>query len=110
MSQESTMLPSRWMLRNSITLQLFFIYDIPTGDRQAVVAGLGSMLKQGRLNHAVHAVLPLEEIVAAHEMVERGEALGNVVLRINSDDDVSRQLTADPGLRRASRREQPPEN
>jgi NADPH:quinone reductase-like Zn-dependent oxidoreductase len=39
-------------------------------------------LRRGTLDHNVAACVALADIVRAHEMVERGEAAGNVVVRV----------------------------
>lgn len=41
-----------------------------------------ALLAQGRLRPVVHAVLPLEELARAEEMLERSEQFGKVVLRV----------------------------
>jgi NADPH2:quinone reductase len=40
------------------------------------------LLESGKLIHTVARRLPLEEIADAHDIVERGEVIGNVVLDI----------------------------
>ena len=69
-------------MQNSVTLRLFLIYDISEADRAAGIAELTDLLKQGRLVHTVAQRLPLESIAEAHDIVERGEVIGNVVLDI----------------------------
>jgi len=39
------------------------------------------MLAAGKLHPRIHAVLPLDEARRAHEMLERGEVLGKLLLR-----------------------------
>jgi hypothetical protein len=46
---------------------------------------LSDLLKQGRLVHTVARRLPLVNITDAHEVVERGEVVGNVVLDLLLD-------------------------
>ena len=82
MSANETTLPALWLMQNSVTLRLFLIYDISEADRAAGITELTDLLKQGRLVHTVVRRLPLEEIAEAHDIVERGEAIGNVVLDI----------------------------
>jgi len=43
---------------------------------------LSELLVQDRLSHNVAEQLPLEEIVRAHELIERGGLLGNLVLAV----------------------------
>ena len=83
MSASEAALPSLWMMQNSITLRLFLVYDLNDGDRAAGIAELSKWLEAGRLQHTIAQRFPLERIADAHEVVERGEALGNVVLDIN---------------------------
>jgi NADPH:quinone reductase-like Zn-dependent oxidoreductase len=40
------------------------------------------MLARGELIHNVARIFELDQIVAAHEAVESGEAIGNVVVRV----------------------------
>jgi len=44
------------------------------------VGALNACCRVGLLGNAVAARLPLGELVAAHEAVEQGAALGNVVV------------------------------
>jgi NADPH2:quinone reductase len=83
MSASEATLPSLWMMQNSIALRLFLVYDLNDDDRAAGIAELSKWLEAGRLRHTIAQRFPLERIADAHEVVERGEALGNVVLDIN---------------------------
>jgi NADPH2:quinone reductase len=40
-------------------------------------------MQRGRLTHNIAQRLPLDRIAEAHELVEGGRALGNVVLQID---------------------------
>jgi len=82
MSASESTLPSLWLMQNSITLRLFLVYELSTADRAAGIAELTDLLKHGRLIHTVARHLPLEEIAEAHDMIERGDVIGNVVLDI----------------------------
>ena len=82
MSANEATLPSLWLMQNSATLRFFLVYDISDSDRSAGIAELTGLLMQGRLVHTVARRLPLDDIAAAHEIVERGEVIGNVVLNI----------------------------
>ncbi len=82
MSQSEATLPSLWMMQNSITLRPFLIYEISQGDRQQLIAELTGLLESGRLTHTISRRLPLDAIAEAHDIVERGETMGNVVLDI----------------------------
>lgn len=82
MSANEATLPTHFLMRNSITLRLFHIYDISLADRDAGLAELGALLKEGKLSHTVARRMPLSDIVAAHELGESGTVIGNVVLDV----------------------------
>ena len=75
-------IPGGWMLFSSITLQFMLVYELSTADRAAAAAGLQSMMKHRALQHAVGLRVPLADIAAAHEAVETGTIMGNVVIDI----------------------------
>jgi NADPH2:quinone reductase len=82
MSANEATVPSLWLMQNSIKLKLFLVYDLSEGDRRAGVDELTGLLERGRLAHAIGRRLPLDAIADAHELLERGGAIGNVVLDI----------------------------
>ncbi len=50
--------------------------------RRRATADISRMLERGELIHNVARTFDLADIVAAHEAVEAGKAMGNIVLRI----------------------------
>lgn len=68
------------MLWGSLTLQLYLVYELRQQERDAAVAELTAMLEAGTLKHTIGARYPLEDVAAAHEAVESGDVVGNVVL------------------------------
>jgi len=75
-------LPVQWLMLNSVTMRLFLVYDLPSAERAAGLAELTDLLEHRQLIHTVARRLPLESIAEAHELVERGAVMGNVVLDI----------------------------
>jgi NADPH:quinone reductase len=75
-------LPFFPLIARNLQLKFFIVYHLAPADRVRAVATLTRMLQQGALQHNVTARLPLAEIASAHEMVERGQAAGNVVLKV----------------------------
>lgn len=71
------------MLWGSLTLQLFLVYELTPAQRQAALAELTRLLEGGELVHAIGARFPLDDIAAAHEAVEKGGIIGNVVLDLD---------------------------
>lgn len=73
-------LPAAFCLVNSVRLQFFLVYDLDSTERARVLATIDNALKQGALlNRVAQPTYKLEDIVAAHETVERG-SLGNVLV------------------------------
>ncbi|WP_372625070.1 NADPH:quinone reductase [Falsiroseomonas sp.] len=75
-----TPLPFGPMILSGAAIRFFIVYELSPAAREAGLAQLTGWLEQGRLRHAVGAVMPLDHIVEAHEAVERGSVIGNVVL------------------------------
>jgi NADPH2:quinone reductase len=75
-------LPFFPLIARNLQLKFFIVYHLSPEDRARAVGTLTRLLARGALQHNVAARLPLDEIAAAHEMVERGEAVGNVVIQV----------------------------
>lgn len=74
-------LPFFPMILSGAAVRFFIVYDLPDPVRRAAIAELTRWLEEGRLAHAVAATYPLERIAEAHEAVEGGKVIGNVVVR-----------------------------
>ena len=72
----------RTMLSNSLELKFFLVYDLQAADRVAALKQLGDLLKGNRLQHAISRSFALEDIAHAHEAVEAGQDIGNIVLTL----------------------------
>lgn len=70
------------MLVNSIRLQFFLVYELNAQERTTAVAEVSRALTSGRLHNRVGPTFPLADVVAAHEAVESGKTVGNVLVRI----------------------------
>jgi len=68
---------------NNLTLRFFIVYKLTPPDRARAQAQLNELLAADRLDHNIAMRLPLEEIVQAHELIEQGRLLGNLVLEID---------------------------
>jgi NADPH:quinone reductase len=76
------LIPFQFLLQNSITLKFFLVYLMPAEMRMRATADITGMLERGELIHNVAQTFDLGDIVAAHEAVEAGKAMGNIVVRI----------------------------
>jgi NADPH2:quinone reductase len=75
-------IPTQWLLVNAIALKFIFVYELTKEEREAAVGAITRLLEEKRLINNVALTFPLDDIVAAHEAVEQGKAMGNVVVRI----------------------------
>jgi NADPH:quinone reductase len=55
---------------------------MPPEERARATDDINRMLERGELIHNVVQTFDLDDIVAAHETVEAGKAMGNIVVRI----------------------------
>jgi NADPH:quinone reductase len=71
-----------FFLRNAITLKFIYVYELDAAERAAALTAIARALEAGTLITNIGATFPLAETVAAHEAVEQGKVLGNVVVKI----------------------------
>ena len=75
-------LPFYPMMFQGITLRMVLVYILPEPARRQSIQDINQALVQGALVHAIAESYPLDRIVAAHQAVESGKAVGNVVVTI----------------------------
>jgi NADPH:quinone reductase len=75
-------IPFQFLLQSSIVLKFFLVYEMGKDARERATADITRMLARGQLVHNVAQTFELDHIVAAHEAVESGQAMGNVVVRV----------------------------
>jgi NADPH:quinone reductase len=74
-------IPAQYCLTSQIQLKFFLVDDLDDTARATALAGLTAMLKGKQLKHTVAATYTLDQIVAAHQAVESGKVMGNVIVR-----------------------------
>jgi NADPH2:quinone reductase len=74
--------PGSFCLVNNITVKFLLVYELTADERSRAIANITRMLEANTLKHNVAKTYSLAEIVAAHECVEQGRAIGNVVIEI----------------------------
>lgn len=82
MGQMEATLPTSWFMRNRLTIRFVYVYEMEPAERAAALPELDALLREGSLRHAVALRLPLEQVARAHDIVEQGQVIGNVVLEI----------------------------
>jgi NADPH2:quinone reductase len=75
-------IPGMFFLRNAITLKFIYVYELNAAERTAALGAITRGLEAGALVTLIGKTFPLADIVAAHEAVESGKILGNVVVNI----------------------------
>ena len=70
-------------LWGSVTLKFFLVYDLTEKDRAWGIATLTDLLQHNALQHTVAASYRLDDIALAHEAVEQGQLIGNVVINVS---------------------------
>ena len=70
-------------LLKNVRYQFFVVYNLNAADRVAALAGVSRLLRENKLKHQIAARLPLLKAAEAHQLVESGQAVGNVVLDIS---------------------------
>jgi len=81
-SKPMAKVPSFNLLRREATLKWFTVYQIDDGNRKAGVSLLNEMLSEDLLETTIAKSFSLDQIRAAHDMVEKAAHIGNVVLKL----------------------------
>jgi NADPH2:quinone reductase len=77
-------LPFLRMMFMDLTLRLVIVYAMPEAAKQHAIKDITSFLAEGRLQHRIAHVLPLDEIARANELIERGGFGGCVVVDVEA--------------------------
>lgn len=75
-------LPFFPLIVKNLNLRFFIVYNLADDDRARAEAVLADFLARGALQHRIAQRLPLAQIARAHELVESGRAVGNVVVAL----------------------------
>lgn len=76
-------LPFFPMISRNILVRFFIVYQLSTADRARAIAVLDDFLRRNLVQHNIATRLPLASIAQAHELVEAGSVVGNVVVSID---------------------------
>jgi NADPH2:quinone reductase len=72
----------RTLLWSSFNLRFFLVYDLTDQDRRWGIERLQALLRSNALKHTIGARYALSDIVKAHQCVEQGQLIGQVVVDI----------------------------
>jgi NADPH:quinone reductase len=70
-----------WMLRN-ITMRMILVYTMPQAAKAAAIRDITTALEASALQHNIARRFSLEQVAAAHEAQESGQAIGKVIVEI----------------------------
>jgi len=70
----------RVFLFASVAIKFFLVYDLTPEDRELLQNQINTLLSKGQLAHTIGRRFPLEQIAQAHELVETGQEIGNVII------------------------------
>ena len=76
-------LPFFTMMYKDLTLRTIIVYAMPEDAKQQAISDIETALTNGSLQHRIAEVLPLAEIVASNELIDRGSIGGAVILDVN---------------------------
>lgn len=69
------------MIMSGAAVRFFIVYELADSARRQAISDLNRWLEGDRVHHNIAAVLPLDRTIEAHEMVEQGRAIGNVIVK-----------------------------
>jgi NADPH2:quinone reductase len=75
-------LPASWCLFNAITVHFTLVYELSGESRRRGLREIRDLLAGRTLRHTIARRLPLDRIAEAHELVEQGAVIGNVVVDV----------------------------
>jgi NADPH:quinone reductase-like Zn-dependent oxidoreductase len=73
-------LPFYRMMFMDLLIRLVIVYAMPESAKQAAIEDIDCALREERLQHRIAHVVPLDDIVRAHELIEQGGFRGCVVV------------------------------
>lgn len=75
-------LPFFQMMYKDLTVRFVIVYAMPEVAKQLAISDINTALAANRLQHRIAATMPLADIAAGNELVERGTVRGAVILTI----------------------------
>ena len=74
--------PHYTLMRVNANIRLVFVYTMPDEAKRSACADIVRACEEGRLIHPVGPRFSLDDVAAAHEVIESGNFIGNVVVDI----------------------------
>ena len=77
-------LDSYALMRRNALIRYVFVYEMPQAAFEAGIRDITTWLETGKAHPGIAASFPLGDLAAAHQAVESGEMIGNVVVDITA--------------------------
>ena len=68
------------MILSGAAVRFFIVYELSAAARECGVSDLTRWMEEHRVKHAITTKMPLERTAEAHELLEQGKVIGNIVL------------------------------
>jgi NADPH2:quinone reductase len=78
-------LPVYTLMYRNINLRLVLVYNMPQKAKQSACDDIRQAIDDGKLKHVIAGRFPLDQLAAAHEAVESGIFIGNIIVEINNE-------------------------
>tara|TARA_B100001109_G_C18838231_1_gene463055 strand:- start:304 stop:1284 length:981 start_codon:yes stop_codon:yes gene_type:complete len=75
-------LPFYNLMFKGVKIDTYLIYSISDNDRKKVVNGISNALSQDAIDHMIAKSYSFDKVVSAHEAIESGSVIGNIVVAI----------------------------
>ena len=82
MAEMEPKLPFYSLMFKGIKIDTFLIYSIEEAFRKEILSGLSKLLNQESLKHMISKTYSIDDVVEAHNAMESGSFIGNIVIEI----------------------------
>jgi NADPH2:quinone reductase len=83
MGAREPVLPVYPLMARNATIDMVLVYTMPDAAKRRAIDDITAWLATGTATLAVAARYPLERVAAAHDFVERGDKIGQVIVEIS---------------------------
>ena len=70
------------MMYKDVTLRTIIVYAMPEAAKEQAILDIDRALSNKLLQHRIAATMPLDDIIASNELIEKGSIRGAVILTV----------------------------
>jgi NADPH:quinone reductase-like Zn-dependent oxidoreductase len=82
MGVREPVLPVYPLIARNITIEMVFVYTMPDEAKRRAIADITAWLETGKPSFAIAARFPLDRLAEVHDLVERRDKIGQVIVDI----------------------------